>query len=145
MSPIICNSISIDVWLKFEKMQNVGVCWCLILVISPLQPSVVYLHPLKISENLKIFRCFQGVYINNTRCKNENFYNFRKTLCYGEHFLIYSKLNKILWTVSIFFLIWHIEKSYRYIEKLLQIKILDFWLLHVFMVSLFLIFRKMVI
>ena len=28
---------------------------------NPLQPGVAFLYPLKTSENLKVFRCFQGV------------------------------------------------------------------------------------
>ena len=27
---------------------------------NPLQPGVAFLHPLKTSENLKVFWCFQG-------------------------------------------------------------------------------------
>ena len=29
--------------------------------LNPLQPGVAFLYPLKTSENLKVFRCFQGV------------------------------------------------------------------------------------
>ena len=32
----------------------------LIVAINPLQPGVAFLYPLKTSENLKVFLCFQG-------------------------------------------------------------------------------------
>ena len=34
--------------------------------LQPSVPSVAYLYPLKTSENPRVFRCFQGVYISNT-------------------------------------------------------------------------------
>ena len=33
--------------------------------INPLQPGLAFLHPLKTSENLKVFWCFQGVWKSN--------------------------------------------------------------------------------
>ena len=35
-------------------------------LINPLQPSVAFLYPLKTSENLRVFWCFQGVQKSNT-------------------------------------------------------------------------------
>ena len=32
-----------------------------IFKLNPLQPDVAYLYPLKTSENLKVFECFQEV------------------------------------------------------------------------------------
>ena len=37
-----------------------------VLNINPLQSGVAYLYPLKTSEKLKVFGCFQGVQISNT-------------------------------------------------------------------------------
>ena len=61
---MICHSISIDVSLKFVKKYLVFVDPLFLsfyTYYNLLQSGVAYLYPFKISENVKVVWCFQGV------------------------------------------------------------------------------------